>query len=66
MNPVPETWQAKSFTPYRVTAEILEKWVRNVIFEHCLPAFRGVEVTDNQSMEPGTQFLPAQIKHHSK
>jgi ornithine carbamoyltransferase len=34
------------FAPYQVTAEILSKCDQNVIFEHCLPAMRGVEVTD--------------------
>ncbi|MBW2058938.1 MAG: ornithine carbamoyltransferase [Deltaproteobacteria bacterium] len=32
--------------PYQVTEELLSKCDRNVIFEHCLPALRGVEVTD--------------------
>jgi ornithine carbamoyltransferase len=36
----------KAFTPYRVTAEILDKCERSAIFEHCLPASRGVEVTN--------------------
>lgn len=34
------------FAPYQVTASILAKCDKNVIFEHCLPAMRGVEVTD--------------------
>ena len=35
-----------AFAPYQVTAEILKKCDKNAIFEHCLPAGRGVEVTD--------------------
>ena len=33
-------------TPYRVTAEMMAKCDKNAIFEHCLPALRGLEVTD--------------------
>lgn len=36
----------KLFAPYQVTAKLLAKCDKNVIFEHCLPAMRGVEVTD--------------------
>jgi len=32
--------------PYQVTAEVLAKCDKNVIFQHCLPATRGFEVTD--------------------
>lgn len=35
-----------AFAPYQVTAEILKKCDKNAIFEHCLPAGRGMEVTD--------------------
>lgn len=41
-----EAERKNAFAPYRVTAEILNKCERNAIFEHCLPASRGVEVTD--------------------
>jgi ornithine carbamoyltransferase len=41
-----EAERKTAFAPYRVTVEILDKCDRNVIFEHCLPASRGVEVTD--------------------
>ena len=33
-------------SPYRVTAEMMAKCDKNAIFEHCLPALRGLEVTD--------------------
>lgn len=36
----------EAFAPYRVTREVLSKCDPNVIFEHCLPAMRGNEVTD--------------------
>jgi len=41
-----EVERRKLFAPYQVTADILAKCDKNVIFEHCLPAMRGVEVTD--------------------
>jgi ornithine carbamoyltransferase len=41
-----EAERKRAFTPYQVTAEILGKCERSAIFEHCLPASRGVEVTD--------------------
>jgi ornithine carbamoyltransferase len=41
-----EAERRKLFAPYQVTAELLSKCDKNVIFEHCLPAMRGVEVTD--------------------
>jgi ornithine carbamoyltransferase len=41
-----ERERRKAFATYQVTAEILSKCERDVIFEHPLPAFRGVEVTD--------------------
>lgn len=34
-----------SFVPYRVTSEIMGKAKENAIFLHCLPAYRGNEVT---------------------
>ena len=41
-----EEERRKLFAPYQVTAELLAMCDKNVIFEHCLPAMRGVEVTD--------------------
>jgi ornithine carbamoyltransferase len=41
-----EAERKKAFAPYRVTVDILNKCEKDVIFEHCLPAARGVEVTD--------------------
>ncbi|MBM4236343.1 MAG: ornithine carbamoyltransferase [Firmicutes bacterium] len=41
-----EAERRKLFAPYQVTAELLTRCDKNVIFEHCLPAMRGVEVTD--------------------
>lgn len=36
----------KAFAPYQVNDDLIAKCNKNVIFEHCLPAGRGVEVTD--------------------
>ncbi len=41
-----EAERRKLFAPYQVTEVLLAKCDKNVIFEHCLPAMRGVEVTD--------------------
>ncbi len=38
--------RAKAFAPYQVTNQLLDKCDKDVIFMHCLPATRGVEVTD--------------------
>ncbi len=41
-----EAERRKLFVPYQVTEALLAKCDKNVIFEHCLPAMRDVEVTD--------------------
>jgi ornithine carbamoyltransferase len=41
-----EEERREAFAPYQVSAQLLAKCDRNVIFEHCLPATRGLEVTD--------------------
>jgi len=41
-----EQERREKFAPYQVTTDILAKCDKNVIFEHCLPAQRGLEVTD--------------------
>lgn len=46
-----------AFAPYRVTREILDKCERDAIFEHCLPAARGVEVTDDVMDGPRSVIL---------
>ena len=35
-----------AFHPYRITEEIMANCNDSAIFEHCLPASRGTEVTD--------------------
>ena len=36
----------KAFTPYQVNTNLMCKVARNAVFMHCLPAGRGMEVTD--------------------
>jgi len=36
----------QAFAPYQVNEALIARCDRNVIFEHCLPASRGLEVTD--------------------
>ena len=36
----------KAFHPYQVTMEALNKAKSDAIFMHCLPAYRGIDVTD--------------------
>ncbi len=36
----------KAFKPYQVTMEALKKACSDAIFMHCLPAYRGIDVTD--------------------
>lgn len=38
--------RAKIFAPYQVNAELMKHAKPDAIFEHCLPAHRGYEVTD--------------------
>jgi len=38
--------RAKLFTPYQVNKELFSKAKEDAIFLHCLPAYRGYEVTD--------------------
>lgn len=36
----------KAFKPYQVTMEAMKKAKSDAIFMHCLPAYRGIDVTD--------------------
>jgi len=36
----------KAFTPYQVNTNLMRKAAKNAVFMHCLPACRGMEVTD--------------------
>jgi len=37
----------KIFTPYQVNKELFSKAKSDAIFMHCLPAYRGFEVTED-------------------
>lgn len=37
----------KAFTPYQVNSSLMKKAPKNAVFMHCLPASRGMEVTDD-------------------
>ena len=39
--------RAKIFAPYQVNAKLLARASREAIFMHCLPAHRGLEVTED-------------------
>lgn len=41
-----EAERRKTFAPYQVNEALIAACDRNVVFEHCLPASRGMEVTD--------------------
>ncbi len=45
----------KIFTPYQVNKELFEKAKSDAIFMHCLPAYRGYEVTED--VIDGTQSV---------
>ncbi len=36
----------KAFTPYQVNTNLMGKAAKNAVFMHCLPAARGMEVTN--------------------
>jgi ornithine carbamoyltransferase len=44
--------RAKIFAPYQVNAELLRQAAPDAVFLHCLPAHRGMEVTDEVMDSP--------------
>ena len=57
----------KAFHPYRVTEEVMAKCKDSAIFEHCLPASRGTEVTDGVMDGPHSAiFDQAENRMHTE
>ncbi len=42
----------KAFTPYQVNTDLMRNVTKNAVFMHCLPASRGMEVTDEVIDDP--------------
>ncbi len=48
----------KTFAPFQVNAELMAKAPKDSRFLHCLPAKRGLEVTDDVMESPQSAVFP--------
>ena len=56
----------KTFAPYQVTSQMLDRADQSVVFMHCLPAHRGEEVTDEMmEHERSVVFDQAENRLHA-
>jgi ornithine carbamoyltransferase len=53
-----EKQRKKDFGPYQVNASLMKKAPSNCVFMHCLPAKRGLEVTDEVMDGPQSIVVP--------
>ncbi len=59
--------RAKVFAPYQVNAKLMKKAKPDAIFMHCLPAHRGLEVTDEViDSEQSVVFDQAENRLHAQ
>ena len=57
----------KIFAPYRVNRELLKNASKNAIVMHCLPAYRGEEITDEVFEDnAGVIFDEAENRLHTQ
>jgi ornithine carbamoyltransferase len=52
-----EAERKKVFAPYQVNESLMEKAGKDCIFLHCLPAKRGLEVTDGVMDSPQSRIV---------
>ncbi|MBC8530705.1 ornithine carbamoyltransferase [Gehongia tenuis] len=59
--------RARIFAPYQVNGELMALAAKDAIFLHCLPAHRGLEVTDEVMDSPGSRvFEEAENRLHAQ
>jgi ornithine carbamoyltransferase len=59
--------RAREFSPYRVDGSVMEKAKPDAIFMHCLPAYRGEEVTEEVLESPqSVVFDEAENRMHTE
>jgi ornithine carbamoyltransferase len=59
--------RARVFEPFQVNGELMRAAMRNALFMHCLPAHRGIEVTDEVMDSPAScVFDQAENRLHTQ